>query len=116
MTALPEPEQSAAFAVTEPSTLWVGGRPIRWAQITHEDLPPESPPFAIRRARIPFENGWAVSLAWGSCTYSSNHDHGIGDTELTETPHDNIFGDDVHAYLGPDQVLAIIDDVGAWPT
>lgn len=34
-----------------------------------------------RRVRIPFENGWQLSVVWGSLSYSDNHDHGRGWTD-----------------------------------
>jgi hypothetical protein len=127
------------FAVDE-GVLVIGGRRFPWAQIFREDLPAPHT-FKTRRARLMFENGWTVSIIWGSCTYSSNHDHGLyHDDEFTETPttvelgiatdrlvdlssspeHANLEqyfqGDSVAAYLTADQVLAIIDDVMTWPS
>ena len=38
-------------------------------------------PHVHRRVRIPFENGWQLSVVWGSLSYSDNHDHSMGWTD-----------------------------------
>ena len=129
MTSPSEPDVTEApvpFAVVD-GTLCIGGRPIPWAQIFREDqLIPSSrsQPFLIRRARIPFENGWAISVVWGSASYSSNHGHPIERVEFTETPatvevavvrRDELVGDP-QGYVSADKVLALIGQVATWPS
>jgi hypothetical protein len=43
-------------------------------------------PFEIRRVRVGFENGWQLSVVWGSGTYSSNRDHSFHRGEFVEEP------------------------------
>jgi hypothetical protein len=135
------------FRIVDPSIrpgggplLWIGGRSFPWAQIFREDIEMPTVNHYTRRARLMFENGWTVSIIWGSCTYSSNHGHGLYDVEFTETPEtvelaiatdrlvdlssspehkhlEQYFqGDSVAGYLTADQVLAVIDDVMTWPS
>lgn len=42
--------------------------------------------FAVRRAVVPLENRWSLSVIWGTGTYSDNHDHMFSDAPFTETP------------------------------
>lgn len=66
-------------------TLEVNGRD--WpAVFEFNDIDMPGVAHSIRRARVMFE-GAMVSVVWGSCTYSDNHDHGImGQDELVEEP------------------------------
>jgi hypothetical protein len=135
---------SETFRITEPSTFWAGDKAYAWAELTVSDLP-EPHNFKTRQARIPFENGWMVSIVWGSCSYSSNYDHGTGRVEFVEEPsivemaiinpeplrnptektvdgfgtikdHDFLLGGDVFPYRTPEQARALLDAVASWPS
>jgi hypothetical protein len=46
------------------------------AQVDDEDSEvPNMTPWHVRGARVIFENGWLVSIVWGSGTYSDNYHH-----------------------------------------
>ena len=107
-------------------TLHVNGKPIPWAILTKRQVPMRSCEFRYRQALIPFENGWQVSIVWGSGTYSDNHDFDGPFTEtpvlvevavlncegLTETPDcDTVLG-----YATGEQVLELIEVVATWHT
>lgn len=83
-------------------------------------------PFRIRRARLGFEPGWAVSIIWGSATWSTNRDTPFSDDPFTETPATvelavldragSIITDDPLSHVSPDLALAVIDVVASLPT
>jgi hypothetical protein len=119
-------------AVTDTqAVLWVadeGGHRHFWVQYHASDVvTTRGNPFRARRARLGFEAGWIVSIAWGSCTYSSNHDwppvHAF--TETPSVVELAVLGREGHivcpdgeplGYLGPAGVLAVIATVATWPS
>lgn len=73
-------------AEPETSQLWVGDR--AWpAEIGGQDLDTDDsyPPFRTRWATVWFENGWQVSIVWGSGAFGTNR-LDLGDPHWTETP------------------------------
>lgn len=115
--------------------IWFGDRHVPWAQVKAYDSPIGIPlgthvPYSVRQARIPFENGLALSVIWGSGTYSDNHEHGIRETPFTETPRmvevaaldqDNELirlSDDelVAGYVDVGDLVDIVDFIGALPS
>jgi hypothetical protein len=117
-----------AVEVPDGRTLIVAGRPVPWAQVRHEDLLGPDRPFRIRQALVPFENGWAVSVIWGSGAYSDNYGS-HWDNVFTETPArveaavlgpDGMIefprGDVVSGYVPGSAVLELIDTVARWPS
>ncbi len=101
--------------------------PIRYDT---SDVRPRADPGAfthrVRQAKIGFEAGWTVSIVWGSCTYSTNHDSPFGDAPFTETPAvvelavldraGSIVGDEPLSYVSADLALAVIDVMASLPT
>jgi hypothetical protein len=111
----------------------IAGRPVPWAQLRHEDLEPlGGDPFRIRQARVRFENGWSVSVVWGTGTYSDNYGSYWNDAAFTETParvevgvlggpDDCLIefsgaGGNVLGYVPGPAVLELIDTVARWPS
>lgn len=120
-----------AVEVPDGRTLVVAGRAIGWAQLRRGDLPRvRGHVFHIRQAVVPFENGWQVSVVWGTATYSDNHDSVGAPEPFTETPArvevavmspdggmvDFPGGDSVCGYVPGHVVLDLIDTVGRWPS
>ena len=63
---------------------WVefGGRkyPIAPGNRDSENVPlPSGRPWRTERVRLMFENGWVLSIVWGTGTYSDNYDPYWGD-------------------------------------
>src|SRR5687767_11598488 len=62
----------------------IGDRAYPWAEVDVHDATLSTPPlkkWRTRRARLKFENGWSLSVVFGSGTYSSNRDSDWRDTE-----------------------------------
>lgn len=115
-------------------TLLVGDARYGWGTYFHEDLTLfDGGLFHNRQYKVPFENGWQVSLLWGSCTYSTNHDHGLAgspDDAFTEAPElvevavihrragltEFPNGDSISPYRTAEEVNALLNAVAAWPT
>jgi hypothetical protein len=112
---------------------WVGDREFRFAEADKEDHEYRSDPelaMRTRRMRIPAENGWTMSIIWGSCTYSDNYDHPHGDFrggaaewhEESKLGEIRIYGPDdrdaleytVAGYLTTTQVLGLLELMGTW--
>jgi hypothetical protein len=115
------------------AVLWIAdgdGHRHFWIGYHTSDVRPRADPdaftFRVRQARLGFEAGWTVSIVWGSCTYSTNHDDPFGEQPFVETPRvvelavldgDGIIGDgEPLSYVGPDLALAVIDVVSSMPT
>ena len=92
--------------------------------LTVESLP-EPHQFETRMARVKLDESHTLSVVWGSCTYSDNHDYGLSDSTFTETPErveiavfspDGMMefanGDTVCGYVPVASVAALIE---AWP-
>ena len=85
-----------------------------------------------RQVKLLFENGWLLSIVWGSATYSDNYDYGWDDREFVEAPatveiaawnhrlgHEMCTwpgGDTVYAYLPVADLAAIVDLVDSQPS
>jgi hypothetical protein len=120
---------------TDPSWrfLEVGDR--RWPIASFDNRDSGSGDFVhyVRRARLLFENGWMLSIVWGSCTYSTNYDAGAGtsgpftgepstvelaawndrlDTGMVTWPG----GDTVEGYVPVSDLPEIIDTIGRLPS
>lgn len=96
-------------------TLEVDGRD--WpAQFEFHDVTVPRMTHRVRRARVMFE-GRYVSVIWGSCTYSTNHDHGIMSDRFTEEPtavEVGLFpesGLEVLSYVKADELGVMLDAI-----
>jgi hypothetical protein len=49
---------------------FIGEKEYRWAQVTHHDSNFDD--FRVRGLRLNFENGWVLSVIWGTGSYSAN--------------------------------------------
>lgn len=118
------------------ATLWVG--PQRVPCLHHRDDVVLGnvalPDFRTRRAAVMFENGWSVSVIWGSHTYSSNgamlYRFDGDQPPFTEEPALVEVGilqrdagliapanrDCVARYRDTEDVAAILDSVARWST
>lgn len=109
---------------------WIGERAFPFAEVDKEDHEYEYE-YKVRRMRVPAENGWTMSIIWGSYTYSDNHDFPgfAGDgravwIEESQTAEIRIYGrhgrdaleDQVAGYLPPDQVLGLLHTMSTWAT
>lgn len=74
-------------------------------------------PHVSRCVRMTFENGWHISIIWGSLTYSSNHDHPFGYDHMMKERVEPEFIEEPTtveiAVLCPDD--KIIDTTMDWP-
>lgn len=110
---------------------WMGDRAFPFAEVDVEDIEYLTDPnlqFRSRRMRIPAENGWTMSVVWGSYTYSSNHDYpssrGGEWHEESTTAEIRIWSrdgrdaleDQVAGYLPTDQVLGLLELMSTWAT
>ncbi len=123
------------YVAIEDGVFVVGGRQFRAAEVTSEDLKSDGRyDFRSRRAALTFDNGWTLSTIWGSCTYSSNHDHSWKDQEFTEQAEtveiaawwlpspdadEAVWytfpgGDTVKGYVTVDELEACILDIAQW--
>lgn len=114
---------------------WIGDRRFPFAGVDIDDRDYQTDPklqMKIRRMRVPAENGWTMSIIWGSLTYSDNHDHPYGDFqggagewhEESKTAEIRIFSRSdwdaleyqVAGYLTTDQVLRLLEIMSTWAT
>lgn len=115
------------------AVLWIAdgaGHRHFWIGWETSDVRPRADPDAFthrtRQARLGFEAGWLISIVWGSCTWSTNHDDPFGDGPFVETPATvelavldragTIITDDPLSYVSPELALAVIDVVSSLPT
>ena len=75
---------------------WIGEKHVPWARYEAENRDE----YRIRRLHIPFENGLALSVIWGSMTYSDNHQHPFEMETFIEEPELVEVG-----VLGPNGIL-----------
>lgn len=110
---------------------WIGDRSFPFAEVDKEDHEYEYD-HKVRRMRVPAENGWTMSIIWGSLTYSDNHDHPFGDFrggpgewhEESQTAEIRVWRrdgrdaleDQVAGYLTTDQVLGLLELMSTWAT
>jgi hypothetical protein len=76
-----------------------------------------------RQARVMFESGWGLSIAWGSGTYSNNHDAWGEAIEESPTTVEVGINDGSHlvdgkvaGYVDADFVNELLDEISRWPT
>jgi len=111
---------------------WIGDRAFPYAEVDVTDSPYHTADLEmkIRRMRIPAENGWTISVIWGSMTYSDNHDHPSGGLwgkkvewhEESKTAEIRIWNreqrdalvNNVEGYLSTEVVLLLIDLMATW--
>lgn len=125
---------TAVVRVDDEGRLHLGRRVVQGEYLTLDRHPasmgpldPTAAPFRFRQYLARQTNGWAVSVLWGSCTYSSNYDIGGPFVEapavvevavvneagaLADFPD----GATVAGYVGADEVAALVDAVEAWPS
>lgn len=113
----------ATFAI-DGDLFRIGDRRYPIANRSNEALPLHTTAgeFEFRRVLLKCESGLALSIIWGSLTYSDNHDHPYLRDEFVEEPrlvevgvmsHDGLVrvGDEqaVYGYQDVGEVLAILD-------
>lgn len=128
--------------------LVVAGQRYPWAEVfvgdadfeelLDLDSAPRLPPHHTRRAAISLENGYRVSVIWGTGTYSDNYDAFLPDFAFTETPRQAEVGvirmddgrlvtyvddsdewsgeESVLSYVDAEQINALIAWVATWPS
>jgi hypothetical protein len=105
----------------------INGEPVSM-DVDYEDIDRE---FKTRRMRIDCHNGYKLSVVFGSCSYSDNHDHGLGGAEWheeVETAEIAVlgtlrmsesfeieWGDTVKGYASPKEILDVMQRVCALP-
>lgn len=117
------------FRFDDEGVPWIGPRSFRWAIQTRDTSQYWEPPLICHLLFIgfwlPFENGWKLSVQWGTGCYCSNYViH--GQTPMTECPNAEIAlfapdgemfrwpdGDTVVGYCSPVFVLAVIDHLAS---
>lgn len=108
---------------------WIGERSFPWAKsVRVEDV--KDADYHGRGCQIVFENGYTLSVQWGSGTYSTNH-HSIGRRAVPfdEEPGSAEIavwnasgewfdwgGDTVKGWNTPDDVLKVVEAVASWPS
>lgn len=116
--------------VNDEGVFMVGDRPIPWAQMHSNDVVVPGIHHRTRQAFVHFENGWHLSIVWGSGTYSTNRDtfslprfHEF--TEEPTTVEVAIINErtgqwapdgDVLGWVSADRLLRIIAAVAEWPS
>lgn len=106
---------------------WIGDRSFPWAEEVqfkdHDD-------YHRRVIHLRFENGWLLSVSFGSFCYGTNHDAGLTDTVFVEEPplaecwgwwgrgdhYWDLNGGEVLGYQTTDDVLRLIDEMQTWST
>jgi hypothetical protein len=117
-------------AIESDNTVVIGGRRFP-AEVDNYDMAGSGYDFRERRARIKFENGWTLSIVWGTGSYSTNRGCGIrSDQEFVEEatsveiaawPIEGGMiewpeGDTVRGWQSVDDVLRLIIDMQTWAT
>lgn len=84
--------------------------------------------FHHRGFHLPFENGWVLSVIWGSGSYSINHDAWHPDDPFVEESPDaeiavyfkeqmiDLWGECVRGYMPAREVRTLIDTMMVWPS
>jgi len=124
--------------------IWLGDQHVPWAEVRVEDAVLGEGPDAFehrsRHAWIPLENGYRVSVTWGTGTYGSNYSLldvlGPGEREWIEEPtevevaivrmdddglvvltyHADEGDDSVMGWVGIEELVDIIAKVATWPS
>jgi hypothetical protein len=114
--------------VDDTGTVWLGTRRIAWGQLHQATTGLANTRFEERRYTVPFENGWRITIVWGSCSFSDNLH--LGGNPFTEEPclvevavHSPAGamipfpdGNDIAGYVPVHHVAELIDTVATWPT
>lgn len=113
---------------------WIGDRQLPFAQVDVQDHDLQGEfQYRVRRMRVPAENGWTMSVIWGSGTYSDNHGHPHGSLgyrsdgewhEESTSAEIRIWSCDdrdaleaqVAGYLTTAQVLGLLELMSTWAT
>jgi len=112
----------------------VGDRrwPVSYSEVSDIRLPPIEAHRPIvecqfrRQAIVAFESGWAVSVLWGSLTFSDNHDHFyVDDVVFTDEPEcvevgilwrdEGLIGDP-YGYVAAHALNVLLITVSQWPS
>jgi hypothetical protein len=104
------------------------GDHVWWGNYHASDIEGEHP-WKFRQFMVLFESKWRVSVIWGYCSYSDNHDAPFYNEahEFTETPEtveaailhndrDGVQGGDVFAYLDAEQLNTLLTMVSQLAT
>ena len=107
----------------------VAGKPYPWAQAQRDGTDLADLVYRRRGFHLMFENGWSLSVQWGSGNYCINHDSWHpDDTFFEESPDAEIgalfrgnlvelWGDDnVRGWVPAAEVRTLIDAMGDWPS
>lgn len=103
----------------------IPAREVEVVDVDHEDFADFPHVFRIRRAVIAHENGWSLSVIWGSGTYSDNHDAWTADDEFREEPDkvevavfppEATASMEVLGYLDETDLVSLVDYVGTLPS
>jgi hypothetical protein len=112
---------------------WIGDRSFPWAAMVRSDDREygEVRPWRSRGFHLRFENGWLLSVQFGTGNYCANRDYSFGDGEWhEECPNAEIAawwgeggmidweesGDSVLGWVPAEKVLDWIDDFMARPS
>jgi hypothetical protein len=99
---------------------WIGSREIRWGVATSSSYAGHH----VRRLLIPAENGWKMSVIWGTGTYSSNHTGSFVEeshlAEIAIIDPDGVMitfpdGDTVMGYLRVSDVMKLLTAMATEP-
>jgi len=91
------------------------GERVWWGNYHQEDVETDEWAWKTRQFIVHFESKWRVSIIWGYCTYSDNHDLPWYEpvVPFNETPHvveAAVFHHDRDGMQGNDEPYAYIDD------
>ena len=117
------------ISVIDEQHLQVGDR-VWWGESNSHSTHRDGVDWEYRQFLVHFENKWWVSVIWGYCTYSDNHDLPWyePDQQFNETPelveaaifHRDRQGmqgnGDPYAYIDAEQLNALLEMVSVLPT
>ncbi len=124
-------EREAPTVRIEDGVPWIGDRSFPWAsRVDVEDLPTGSSMWRTRRFRLTFENGWTLSVVFGSGNYCANYNSDLRGQEFREAcpdaevgawigaggllPWDD--GDTVKGRVSASDLLDLVDSMMTWPS
>ena len=110
---------------------WIGDRAFPWASgVDVEDLDAGGYTWHTRRFRLTFENGWTLSIVFGSGNYCANYDSDRRNQAFREAcpnaevgawngdsgllPWDD--GDTVKGHVRAADLLTLVDSMMTWPS
>jgi len=108
---------------------WIGEKPFPWAEKVNEaDVDTDSLKWRSRGFWLKFENGYTLSVQFGTGNYCANRDFPSVDSKWHEDcpdaeialwdRHDAWYeweDDTVRGWCTPDEVLTVIETVSSWP-